>query len=76
MPSVYVCMGERISGVMLHFNEVLPAPLSCHFDHSVTDKLMWMHVYRRTGRDGEEWVLSAGMKFSFLRTLTKMRRFP
>ena len=25
--------GERGSRVMLHFNEVLPTPLSCHFDH-------------------------------------------
>ena len=75
MPSVYVyvCvrMGGRTSGVMLHFNEVLPTPLSCHFDHAVTDKLMWMHVCRHAGRDGEEWALFPRMKFSFFKTLTK-----
>lgn len=39
-----VCMGGRLSGVLLHFNEVLPTPLSCHFDHTVTYELMRMHT--------------------------------
>lgn len=75
-PSVYVCvrMEYGVSGVMLHFNEVLPAPLSCHFDHTVTYKLMWTSAYRHTARDGAEWASFAGTEFSFLKTLTKIFR--
>lgn len=58
--------GERVSGVMLHFNEVLLAPRSCHYDLTVTYKLMWMQAWRHAGTDGEQ-----GMKKRSLRAQWK-----
>ena len=67
-----------MSGVMLHFNEVLSAPLSCHFDHTVTDKNdvdACAQTHRHAGRDGEEGDLFAGVKFSLFEMLRKMQTF-
>lgn len=58
--------GERVSGVMLHFNEVLLAPRSCHCDLTVAYKLVWTQAQRHAGTDGEQgmknWSLKAKWK--------------